>query len=872
MAIHIKDILATQKKMSEEQPSQERMSIAEFRKLLAEGQNETKEQTTILTKSEKTLEEQTVIQLSQQTEQAKANAAGKEAFDQMSESLAKINDGINKQVKAVNNLSKKLSEEDSEKVSGLAKGTGPAYGPLEKLMMKFGDLKKALSPERLKRVAFEKANIVGIFNKKLAKEDYIKQQQASGSKLSKKELGSQFSEVNRLRKQTAENEKEYETTRKLSGLEEKDFDTTEHGQRLKKERSELAEQYAPFDIRASIITKGTNEESEKVKKERAKVEEKRDTAKKESQSALDFSPEGDLETARRDDAMLETLKKIEENTRGTHDVEKLGKTAGEGIGFGVKLGQRLKKEHSALTEQYAPLDIHASIITKGTNEESEKVKKERAKVEEKRDTAKKESQSALDFSPEGDLETARRNDAILETLKKIEENTRGVHDAEKANKTASEGTGGGFGAKLGKFGDAMGKMGGVAKNLLAFSAALWVTSKAFANFSQLDWSGITKGVVATTSLALASKLLGSGGNAKALLALGGAVWVISKAFANFADLDWSAVGKGIVAVGGLALVSKALSDNIGSMLKGALGLVALGGALYIIGSALQTFMEISWEDMGKAAVAIAGLAASAALIGTFAAPITLGAAVLAGLGAALYIVGAAIKETAEGFNGMVDSITKLGDMNGDNLIKVGAGIAAVGAGIAVFAAGNAAAGLANLVSGFLNLLTPGKTPIEQLMDLAKVGPDLEKAGLGIKALAEGLQALSNIDKETIKAIAALPVDKLAAMGTAIGKMQAENAKSSEANKPTAIGKMQAENAKSSEVGKPAANDASIVSGKSAENQKTAIDNQSAKSAPVVINAPSTVNNSSKQNITMPAPIRNEDSGYNRYVGKNIVFA
>ena len=71
---------------------------------------------------------------------------------------------------------------------------------------------------------------------------------------------------------------------------------------------------------------------------------------------------------------------------------------------------------------------------------------------------------------------------------------------------------------------------------------------------------------------------------------------------------------------------------------------------------------------------------------------------------------------------------------------------------------------------------------------------------------------------------------------------------------------------------PTATEATAVYNKSAENQKTAIENQGTASAPVVINAPSTVNNSSKQNITMPAPVRNQDSGYNRYVGKNIVFA
>ena len=40
------------------------------------------------------------------------------------------------------------------------------------------------------------------------------------------------------------------------------------------------------------------------------------------------------------------------------------------------------------------------------------------------------------------------------------------------------------------------------------------------------------------------------------------------------------------------------------------------------------------------------------------------------------------------------------------------------------------------------------------------------------------------------------------------------------------------------------------------------------SAPVIISAPTSVNNSTKQSIAMPAPIRNDDNGYNRYVSQN----
>jgi hypothetical protein len=55
--------------------------------------------------------------------------------------------------------------------------------------------------------------------------------------------------------------------------------------------------------------------------------------------------------------------------------------------------------------------------------------------------------------------------------------------------------------------------------------------------------------------------------------------------------------------------------------------------------------------------------------------------------------------------------------------------------------------------------------------------------------------------------------------------------------------------------------------KSANNAAAAQASQ-ASSAPVIVNAPTSVSNTSKQNIAMPTPIRNEDSGFNRYMNKS----
>ena len=67
------------------------------------------------------------------------------------------------------------------------------------------------------------------------------------------------------------------------------------------------------------------------------------------------------------------------------------------------------------------------------------------------------------------------------------------------------------------------------------------------------------------------------------------------------------------------------------------------------------------------------------------------------------------------------------------------------------------------------------------------------------------------------------------------------------------------------------NDANAVYSKSSDNQQAAINNQGS-TGPITVSAP-TINNTStnKQNIAAPQPVRNDDSGFNRYTRQNMVM-
>jgi hypothetical protein len=176
---------------------------------------------------------------------------------------------------------------------------------------------------------------------------------------------------------------------------------------------------------------------------------------------------------------------------------------------------------------------------------------------------------------------------------------------------------------------------------------------------------------------------------------------------------------------------------------------------------------------------------------------------------------------------VVGSIERLAALDGSNLLSVGAGLFAIAGGMAAFGAGSAVAGVTNLVGGFLGAITPGGSPVDQIMKLGSSGPNIEKAGIGVEKLATGLKAFSAIDSSKIKALAALPVDKIAAMGAAMGN-------------------------------------AGIVEGRSAQNRALDAQSSIAASGNTNVVAP-TINNTTRQNNIIRSPIRNQEGSVNSYI-------
>lgn len=115
---------------------------------------------------------------------------------------------------------------------------------------------------------------------------------------------------------------------------------------------------------------------------------------------------------------------------------------------------------------------------------------------------------------------------------------------------------------------------------------------------------------------------------------------IAKAVAIFSGMSWEELYKGLgsfmVILVGLYYFLEGAGTNLE---KGAVGLLALGGAMLMMAVGMKAFGAMSWEEIGKGLAGIAGALAILVVVGYTMGPVI---PVLTGLGVALALLGAAI--------------------------------------------------------------------------------------------------------------------------------------------------------------------------------------------------------------------------------------
>lgn len=313
MALTMQDLLESQKRLQDtdvkKAPKDSKsISIAELKemskKMMAEPISELKETMveTVkvpISKLNDLSEEQIKVDKETLIELRKSNEMSKEEIDAMGTMAEEFK------------VIKSLSEKFGDTFAGIKQSAKAKYG----------------SVNAIKDTMMRATNPLGIFDNKIARNDFVGQQQAAGSKLSEKELRANYEPARKSAMEIQKTNAQIESIKKKGGLSGDQFARTDKGKELLAKKESLSKDYAQYDVRSTLLNdSGTEQKSQfenKSVKNRQQENVKEDAAEK----------------IVRDKAELDTLESIDLNIKllldATKNAKGGGEAAGDGGGFGL---------------------------------------------------------------------------------------------------------------------------------------------------------------------------------------------------------------------------------------------------------------------------------------------------------------------------------------------------------------------------------------------------------------------------------------------------------------------------------------------------------------------------------------------------------
>lgn len=330
--------------------------------------------------------------------------------------------------------------------------------------------------------------------------------------------------------------------------------------------------------------------------------------------------------------------------------------------------------------------------------------------------------------------------------------------------------------------------GGAAMVLMA--VGIRILAGAVTNLAELSWADMAKGIVGVTLvmglLVAMTKTMGNPlrllPTAVAILALAGALKILSGVVATFAGLSWEELAKGLGGlVAALVAVGVALRLMPKNLLVSGAGLTLVAGAIHVLASSIKILSAIPLGDLGAGIIGMAGaLAVLVIALNSMDGTIT-GAAALVIASLAIAVVSNSMKEfTKFSWDDIGRALTLLGatlaifavalTLMGDPLVLLGAAsliIAAVALGImapalkllSTFSWDDIGRGLTVLAAGIVILalggilLSPAIPAFIGLgIALGLMGVGILFAGVGIGVLAAGLALLGKAGPSAVDAL------------------------------------------------------------------------------------------------------------------------
>ena len=402
----------------------------------------------------------------------------------------------------------KLLNDSSKAIANLANTIKTSRTPGEKIGDKLKSFKENwLTLGGLKTQFLKSTNVMGINNKALDRQAFIKSQKALGDTSSRKDLSARFEKAYDASKKSQDVEKEIAKFKKDTGLSEEKMKQFKPGKDLLAKRDAASEELSKHDLRAAAL-RGSKDKKEDVTPSQDHADAGRDE-------------ESQLEMEKNIGTQTELLTKIEENTRGASPDQKAKPADKEEKGGGGLLGG-LMGGGGAGKAIKALKDFGIGIVlVAGALFVAAKAFQEFAEV------AWEDVGKGL-VALGGLVLAAIGLDKVKGSIIK----------------------------------------GALAMGVLGLS--LWGISAAFKEFADLEWETIGKGFAAIIGLGVVGVVLGAFAGpaalgAGALALLGGAVWLVGKGFQEMQE-PFEAFIEGIeklsnIGFQGLAGVAAGLADR-----------------------------------------------------------------------------------------------------------------------------------------------------------------------------------------------------------------------------------------------------------------------------------------------------------------------
>jgi tape measure domain-containing protein len=201
-----------------------------------------------------------------------------------------------------------------------------------------------------------------------------------------------------------------------------------------------------------------------------------------------------------------------------------------------------------------------------------------------------------------------------------------------------------------------------AVGLTILGAAMLIFAEAIGKMGQMSLAQIGKGLlamaIALTEIAIAMKFMPKNMlvTGSALVIVASALVILSEALSKMGGMTWDEVAKGLVTLAGsLTIIAVAMSAMTGA-LPGAAALLIISAALAILAPVLVTLGSMSLSEIVKGLIALAGAFAVIGLAGLILGPIT---PIILGIAAAVALFGIGCLAVGAGMIAFAAGITAL---------------------------------------------------------------------------------------------------------------------------------------------------------------------------------------------------------------------